>query len=185
MNPTKGRARRVPAPLSKALPGAPGLRRRDLVQRRVDLLAVREPSLRLLREDQLPVVGNLEYPAAARDQRDASREVERSGVDQMLRQTGGALVIPSGCAELDLHRRGRILAGHEASPCVATRREPDRIEWFVASWYQQRPECTMPRRLRAPGHRCGFSGDVAQPAASIISTILAGSGNFHSSGVFS
>ena len=64
---------------------------------------VGESAFRLLGVDQRIVVRDLEDPAAAGNEGDATGDVIRTVVEDMLRQTGGALVISSGCAELDPH----------------------------------------------------------------------------------
>lgn len=92
--------------------GLPGV----LIHGRVDFLVLGESALCLLRVDQLALVRHLEHTAAAWDQRDPARDVKRPAVKDMLRQTGGALVIPSGCAELDLHRWGGLVAAHGNAP---------------------------------------------------------------------
>jgi hypothetical protein len=122
------------------------LRRGHRVQRRVDLLALRKPPLRLLRIDEIAVVGDFEDPATAWDQRDASRKVERPGVQKMLRQTGGALVVASGRAELDLHRRGRVVAGHGALLASPPGENRTASCGSMPPWYQQRRVLATLRR---------------------------------------
>ncbi len=68
-----------------------------------DLGMLREAAFRLLGVDQRIVVRDLEDPAAAGDEGDATGDIIRTVMKYMLRQTGGALVVSSGRAELNPH----------------------------------------------------------------------------------